>query len=89
MKKPQPAIIEVTSSQGDDEINFAIRGSSEWLDKMMPFLMFGMGTITAGLWENADEETRQDLLDGINALRALKSYQGKLVTVCIAQEQPQ
>ena len=84
--KHQPVIIEAEHSEGDNEMSFAIRGSVEWLDTMMPFLMFSMGALTAQIWEEADEAERQELIKGINALRRRESYQGKLLTITIAKE---
>lgn len=88
-QKHQPVIIEVTRFEGDNELSFAVRGSSEWLQEMLPFVMFHLGTLTKHVWESADEAQRQDLLDGINALQRRESYQGEFVKVTIAQEPAQ
>ncbi len=87
-KKNQPAVIEVERTEGDNQISFAVRGSAQWLQEMMPFVMFNLGTLTNRIWECADEVQRADLLAGINALQAHASYQGEFITVRIAQEKP-
>lgn len=82
----QPAVIEVERT--DNQISFAVRGSAQWLQEMMPFVRFNLGTLTKRIWERADEAQREELLAGINALQALESYQGEFITVRIAQEKP-
>ncbi len=84
----QPAVIEVERTEGDNQISFAVRGSAAWLEEMMPFVMFNLGTLTSRIWERADDAQRADLLAGINALQCLASYQGEFITVHIAQEKP-
>ncbi len=88
-QKHQPAIIEINCIEGDNEMSFAVRGSLEWLNEVMPFVMFGAGTITARVWKDTNEAERQELVDGINALQRHESYQGQFVKVTIAQEKPQ
>lgn len=85
-QKHQPAIIEVTRSEGDNQISFAIRGSSEWLNEMMPFVISNLEFIGQRILGTTDPTQCDEMLAGLDALANLKTYEGEFVKVSIAQE---
>lgn len=83
----QPVIIEVSRTEGDNEISFAIRGSVEWLQDVLPFALVNLGFISGRVWLSSNEAQRAEMQAGIAAFERRESYQGKFVTVRISQEQ--
>ena len=86
----QPVIIEVSHTEGDNQISFAVRGSVEWLNEVIAFAQFNLGFMTGKMWDESSEEQRDEIVAGINALRDRESYQGETITVSLAQpKEPQ
>ncbi len=70
-------------------MSLAVRGSLEWLIKVMPFVFMNLGYLTGYIWPDATQSQRDELLAAINSLQEHKSYQGDFINIQIAQETKQ
>lgn len=83
--KHQPVIIEVTHTEGDNEISFALRGSVEWMKQMNEFILSNLKFTSQLIWES-DPESHAEILEGLDALSHRRSFNGNFVTITIAKE---
>ena len=86
-KVPQPFIIEAGHRDGDNQINFSIRGSVEWGEDHQLFTELNLEYILGTqVRDGVSEKVRLEVSQALEAMQKHQSYEGENVKVKFNQE---
>lgn len=85
------AMIEISYSEGDNTLGFSVRGSMEWLIEMEAFINYNTAFFIGrgALDVDALVQGRNELIEAFAAMKENHSYQGEIVTLRVAETEPQ
>ena len=87
----EPAKLEFSYQEGDHSLGFYVSGSLAWMKEMEAFIHYNTAFFISHNARDAEDlrQGRNELMEAFAALKELRSYQGKIVTLRVTRTEPQ